>query len=176
MDRYPGVSFAGLVRSSGDGLQKEFSDMTGCYCDPETEEGRSKCRQSELDATDINQIVERFERGGVPLPVGENRFLDVSEVPDFRSALAQVQRANEYFAALPAKSRAMFQNDPAAFLDRVNNPHELQLLVDAGVIPADEVKVPEAPEVVAARLRAERKAAAKDARAIARELEAEEPK
>lgn len=134
-------------RSSGDGLQKAYSEAAGLVCDPETEEGASKTRQSDLESTDINKIVDRFTRAGLPLPTGEGRFLDVSELPDYRGALEQVQRATDYFMSLPAKSRAMFDNDPGVFLDRVNDPSQLALLVEAGVIPKDEVRAPVAPVV-----------------------------
>lgn len=163
-------------RSAGDGLQKKFSDESGLFCDPDTDGGRSMTRQSEADATDINKIVARFEKAGLPLPTGEGRFFDVSEVPDYRSAVEQVARAREYFDSLSATSRALFDNDPALFLDRVNDPTQLALLVEAGVIPKGEVKVVEAPEVVVAREREAVKADRKRSREIDRELDREDPK
>lgn len=116
--------------------------------------GESKTRQADLDASDINKIVKRFERDGiVPLSNREGLYLDVSEVPDYREAIEQVRRADEYFMSLPASSRAMFNNDPAEFLDKVNDPTQLDLLVEAGVIPKDEVKpvVPAAGDAGAAK-------------------------
>lgn len=142
--------------------------------DPKDERSVSMTRQSELDSTDINKIVARFDRAGLPLPTGESRFLDVSEVPDFRSALEQVQRANEYFMTLPAKSRALFENDPAIFLDRVSDPAQLALLVEAGVVPKDEVKAVEAPDVVLAREEAQLKAERRRARKVEQELDRED--
>lgn len=108
--------------------------------------GESKTRQADLDSADINKIVKRFERDGiVPLNERSGLYLDVSEVGDYRSALELVRKADEYFAQLPAESRAMFGNDPAQFLDVVNDPTQLELLVKAGVVPKDEVIVPKAP-------------------------------
>lgn len=125
-----------VVRQEGDGDGDQFSVYASV-----DEFSESMTRQSDADAADINKIVSRFERSGVmPLTAREGRFLDVSEVGDYRSALEQVRRANEYFETLPASSRAMFGNDPAVFLDKVNDPAALQLLVDAGVVPKDEVK------------------------------------
>lgn len=125
-----------VVFSAGDSsreLVKEFAESSVA--------GESKTRQADLDASDINKIVKRFERDGI-MPMGsrEGVYLDVSEVGDYRSALEQVRRADEYFSELPAGSRAMFDNDPAKFLDVVNDPDQLDLLVKAGVIPKDEVK------------------------------------
>jgi len=164
-----------IVRSSGDGLQKAFSDASGLVCDPDTEEGRSLTRQSELESTDINRIVARYERAGLPLPSGESRFLDVSEVPDFRAAVEQVARAKMYFDSLPAMSRAMFDNDPALFLDKVSDPTQLGLLVEAGVIPKGEVKAIERPEAIVARQEATVKEEQRRARKVARELDREDP-
>lgn len=127
-----------VVFSAGDEYDKSYSESSV--------EGESKTRQADLDSSDINKIVKRFERDGV-MPMGsrEGVYLDVSEVGDYRSALEQVKRADEYFSQLPADSRKMFNNDPAEFLDRVNDPSQLELLIKAGVIPKDEVKLPPAP-------------------------------
>lgn len=161
-------------RSSGDGLQKEYSDLSALVCDPEREEGASKTRQSDLASTDINNIVARYERAGLPLPTEESRFLDVSELPDFRSVLDQMNRATEYFMQLPAKSRAMFDNDVTIFLDRVNDPAQLELLVEAGVIPKDEVKVVETAEAISARAEAKLKSERRRARKVEQELDRED--
>lgn len=163
-----------VTRSAGDGQQKRFSDESATVCDPETEEGRSVTRQADLDSTDINKIVARFERGGLPLPTGESRFLDVSEVPDFRGAVDQVNRATEYFAGLPARSRALFDNNPAVFLDRVTDPRALELLVEAGVIPRGEVKPVVTPEEEAAAERAALKVERRRRRDVDRELDRED--
>lgn len=133
-----------VVRLADDGLDELYSDKAALFCDPLTDEGRSQTRQSEADAADINTIVARFEKSGIlPMTKREGEYLDVSMVPDYRTALEQVAMADEYFSSLPASSRAMFENNPAAFLDKLNDPDALQLLVDAGVIPKGEVKVRE---------------------------------
>lgn len=129
-----------MALSAGDDSEfvKEFSESSVA--------GESKTRQADLDSSDINKIVKRFERDGVmPLTGREGIYMDVSEIGDYRSALEQVRKAEEYFETLPAESRAMFSNDPAEFLDKVNDPSQLELLVKAGVVPAGEVRVPEPP-------------------------------
>lgn len=129
-----------LVRQEGDGLDGEISEFAESPVDKE-----SKTRQADLEASDINKIVKRFERDGIlPLAQREGAYLDVSEVPDYRAALEQVRKADEYFSMLPADSRAMFENDPAQFLDVVNDPTQLSLLVKAGVVPEGEVKAVQA--------------------------------
>lgn len=142
--------------------------------DPKDEKSVSVTRQSELESTDINKIVARYERAGLPLPTGEDRFLDVSNMPDFRTALETVQRAEKYFMELPAKSRALFNNDPAVFLDQVSDPAQLALLVDAGVVPKEEIKTVDAPEVVLAREEEALKADRRRARKVERDLDKED--
>jgi len=72
---------------------------------------------------DVNNIIRRFVRDGfiAHLARGTPRYLDVSEVADYRTALDQVRAANEFFAGLPAKVRARFDNDPARYLDEAGS-------------------------------------------------------
>lgn len=107
------------------------------------EEGRT--RQSEKDQADINKILARFEMSGIlPLVSRPGEYLDLSAVPDYRSALDQVNFANEYFMSLPAEVRVEFGNDPAVFLDAVSNPtpEKLQLLYDSGVLVPPKAEAP----------------------------------
>lgn len=162
------------VSSFSDVGSAERGKLAVTNFDPADERSVSVTRQSELESTDINKIVARYERAGLPLPTGESRFLDVSDMPDFRTALEQVQRASEYFMTLPAKSRAIFDNDPAIFLDRVNDPGALEQMVEAGIVPKGEIKVLEAPEVVVAREREAQKAESRRKREVERELDRED--
>lgn len=86
--------------------------------------GPSKTRQSEAADADINVIMARYEKTG-RLPLGDGRdpqYLDVSELGDYRTVLDQVRAAEAVFMQFPAKVRAEFDNDPAAFLDFVVDP------------------------------------------------------
>lgn len=133
-----------------DGLAKARSRAARLMCDPElvvvsedengviTESypGRSKTLQSEKDSADINKIIERMGAQGVGpiLNPSQPRFLDISAVGDYRSALDQVREAGSYFMELDAEDRRRFNNDPAEFLDTVNDPAKLQALIDEGII------------------------------------------
>lgn len=124
-------------------MRREFADGTYFLED-------SMARQSEKDQADINKIMKRAEQSGiVPLVKRDGEFLDVSEVLDYRGARDQVRKAEEYFMSLPAESRAIFGNDAADFLDAVNDPFRFDELVEAGVIPKGEVRIPAEPVVVA---------------------------
>lgn len=78
-----------------------------------------RTKQSMKAETDINNIVARYRRTGFVEYVNERSpvYADVSDVNDYREAVARVQAAEEFFAGLPSKVRTEFANDPAGFLD-----------------------------------------------------------
>lgn len=86
--------------------------------------GPGKTKQSEADACDINLIMAQYTRTGFVSHVraGVPTFADVSAVPDYRTAIDNLRRAEEYFLTLPAKVRATFDHNVAAFLDYVSDP------------------------------------------------------
>lgn len=101
----------------------------------------SLTRQEFKDECDLGKIVARFSstpegREALEAARGyvESRFEDVSQVTDFRSALETVEAANAAFMRLPAQVRTRFDNDPAAFLDFVDQPGNEAELVSLGLL------------------------------------------
>lgn len=91
--------------------------------------------QSFKDECDVNRIVSSFEKTGV-IPHGNTSspmYGDFSTSFDYKEALELVMHAEESFASLPANVRLRFQNDPAAFLDFVNDPANSDELVKLGL-------------------------------------------
>lgn len=86
-------------------------------------------RQSMKDECDINNIVARYEKTGVltHLNASQATYADVSELTGYRDALDKVTAAKEVFMKLPSELRAVFDNDPAKFLDFIGTatPEEL---------------------------------------------------
>lgn len=108
----------------------------------------SLTRQSAAAECDINGILARFAKTGVFTHVnpGQGIYVDVSKVGDYQSALASVARAEELFAALPAKVRKRFENDAAAFLDFCSKPENQAEGAELGLWPkVPEEKPPEKP-------------------------------
>lgn len=103
-------------------------------------------RQSEKDACDVNQIVMRFERTGL-LPQDRRAalYMDVSDVGDYRTALERVRAADTLFSQLPAKVRAEFGNDAAAFLDFCSDPGNRERMAELGLIEAKDQAPPPPP-------------------------------
>lgn len=93
--------------------------------------------QSFQDECDINNILARHQAGGTitHLAKAEPIWSDVSELPDYRTALDQVRTVREYFADLPSSVRAEFDNDPAQFMDRAHEPETVEFLRSKGLVP-----------------------------------------
>lgn len=99
----------------------------------------SRTKQAFRDECDINKIMQRFKKvmnsdylSRFNSYVG-GQFGDFSGVSDYRTAIEQVSQARGVFDALPAKVRARFGNDPAQFLDFVQNPKNVDEMVSLGL-------------------------------------------
>ena len=68
----------------------------------------------------------------------EARYGDVSGA-DFTDAIETVQRAQDSFNSLPAKVRKQFNNNPALFLDFVNDPQNENQLIEMGLATRKEI-------------------------------------
>jgi phage internal scaffolding protein len=102
-----------FLRSLGNYDGDKVSVETGLVC-----EDPSLAQQQFKDECDINTILERFNvTGQLPVSPLEPQFGDFSGIKDYQSALNAVLEAEESFAALPARVRERFANDPAAFVD-----------------------------------------------------------
>lgn len=97
-------------------------------------------KQSFRDECDVSQIVAKFRKTGLVthLAKGQPRYIDVSAVPDFRAALDHVNAVGVFFDGLPADLREHFDNDPAEFIDGMNDPQQIDFLRSYGVEPVDK--------------------------------------
>lgn len=77
----------------------------------------SRTQQHMHDETDINYLMERYVRTG-ELPQLRTPPLqgDFTTVTSYQEALNLMIEARQSFEALPAKTRAKFENDPAQFV------------------------------------------------------------
>lgn len=98
----------------------------------------SRTKQQVAGATDINQIMARFEQTGVHNPQNLNQrqkaFLDVSEIGDLRTVLERVRIAEEEFLKLPAKTRAYFKNDPVQLVEFVQDAKNYSIAKELGLL------------------------------------------
>lgn len=77
----------------------------------------SLAQQHLRDECDINVLVARFARVGLPdVPPVFPDMADFDEVFDFQSAMNVIVEGREAFSRLPSNVRARFSNDPGQFL------------------------------------------------------------
>lgn len=85
--------------------------------------GRLMTKQAEEDEGNINSIMSRWIRDGIPPEVGkEPRYGDFSRSVDFHTAMTKVREAALEFERLPLAVRKHCDNDPGRFLDLVMDP------------------------------------------------------
>lgn len=108
-----------FVRSAYNYDMDAASEASGLCCMDET-----LTQQSFKEECDINTIVRNFGVTG-QLPEGVHAMplpSDFQETMDYRESLHVIMEADKAFHAYPAELRARFMNDPARFIEFVNNP------------------------------------------------------
>ena len=87
------------------------------------------------DECDINNIVGQFEKTGNPgiLSKFQGEYGNATG-PDFHQAMNMVIAARDAFDRLPSRVRKRFNNDPAAFLDFVDEEGNRDELIELGLI------------------------------------------
>lgn len=123
-----------------------------CSVDPETgEELPSMTKQSFKDECDINNIMRRYEATGVVqhLAAGSPQFGDFMSHMDFQASMNAVIEAENMFAALPARIRDRFGNDPAQLLEFLGNEKNKEEAIALGLVNPPPVEpAPQKVEVV----------------------------
>lgn len=106
----------------------------------------SMTRQEFAEECDINTLMAKYEATGI-LPSHTNanspRYLDVSDIPDLRTTLDQLNTATDSFMALPAAVRREFDNDAVKFVEFAQDPDNIEKLREWNLAPP--AKVPEPP-------------------------------
>lgn len=122
--------------------------VTGGVDRPTVCKEKTLTRASDLEGSDINVIMKRYEKTGVlPLDTREALFQDVSGIGSYQDAMNVVMKAQEGFYALSPAIRERFGNDPVAFLDFTSRPENMAELEAMGVLETPEAEVaPKAPE------------------------------
>lgn len=106
--------------------------------------------QAHKAEVDINNIVKRH---GVDL-IAKTQQLQSAEYVwddiqgnDFQEAMLKVTKAQQNFDAMPSKVRKQFNNNPAEFMDFVQNPQNAEKLVEMGLAQREPLQQPIQVEV-----------------------------
>ncbi len=104
-------------------------------------------QQHPKDETDINKIMARYIKTGVIDHVQkyQPQYMDNTDV-DYHSSQNIIIKADEMFAELPSPVRKRFNNNPAEFLQFVNDPENHEKLKDLVNPPKTPEKLPEEPQ------------------------------
>ena len=99
-------------------------------------EDESLTKQCFSDECDFARVIQRWQSTGQlehmnPLPP---QYSDVSEIPDYLSALNTVVEAEASFMSLPSTLRDRFDNDPAKFLGFVSDDANRDEAVKLGLV------------------------------------------
>lgn len=91
--------------------------------------------QHHREQCDVNQIMARFKRSGAIDHVSKHgpTYQDNTSL-DYHTGMNIVAQANTMFAELPASVRKRFHNDPAQFLDFVQNPKNKTEMAELGLL------------------------------------------
>lgn len=114
--------------------------------------GPGLTKQSFKDDCDINVILDRYIRNEtIPSQAnGQPFYGDVSEVTGYREALAIIHDATQLFMQYPAKLRERFMNDPAKFVEFMNDESNREEAIRLGLVAVKEE--PKAPEPMLVRV------------------------
>lgn len=91
-------------------------------------------KQSMRDECDINNILKKFKRTGAIAHAAKHAgsYMDVSPL-EFHEAMNIVAKATEMFADLPSRLRQRFSNNPASFLEYVQDEKNLPEMMELGL-------------------------------------------
>ena len=119
-----------VVRSAFDYDSESVSLETGFVDNTE-----SMTQQSFKDECDINVILRRFAvTGELPENVRVPQYQEFDGVFDFQTAMNLVRTSQEAFEAMPATVRERFNNDPARFMDFVNDADNYDEALKMGIV------------------------------------------
>ena len=106
------------------------SNESGLAC-----EEPSLTQQHFKDETDINNILRQFNITGLlPESPLSPRYGDFTGIVDYHSALNAVIAADSEFEALPAQSRARFNNNPEELINFLDKPENLDEAISLGLV------------------------------------------
>lgn len=106
----------------------------------------SMTRQSDKRDTDINYLMQKFQKTGYfpPIPEGFARYVEVPET-DYHQAMDTLLDTQQAFSQLPSSVRDRFKNDPSELLAFLDNPENYQEAVELGLMVPRENKPGEKP-------------------------------
>ena len=93
---------------------------------------------------DINSIVSNYKKTGLLSHQKEKlgRYIDNTKIPSLMDAQTLIRDAKESFLALPSDIRKLMDHDPTKLVDFIQNPKNLKMLEDHGILTTKPVEIP----------------------------------
>ena len=106
--------------------------------------GKYPARQQFKDDADLNSIMKKFQKTGAMdhVKIYESEYGFASPT-DYHNSLNVILKAETMFADLPSTVRNRFKNNPAEFLEFVQNPENQEEAAELGLTTAP-LRAPEA--------------------------------
>lgn len=111
----------------------------------------SRTKQSDADRSNINLIMSKYLRTGAITHFNKHnpQYGDATGT-DYHTAMNIVTEASQMFDELPSNIRNRFQNNPAAFLDFVQDEGNTAEMAELGLtnspVPGQNLNSDQAPE------------------------------
>lgn len=111
-----------------------FSDRKSQRVSIDFSDSKVLTEQSHKKACDIHNIMRQYEKTGVVNHVNKYRgqYMDMPTGIDFHTAMQTVATARSMFETVPSKIRAMFKDDPGAFVDFMVDPANYEAIKELG--------------------------------------------
>lgn len=108
----------------------------------------TKTKQSFRDECDINNILARYQKTGVIDHVkNHSQEYGFASGDSFTESMNLVAAAKSMFEELPSQTRTKFENNPAKFLDFVQNEANIPEMREMGLmVPVEAITPPAEPE------------------------------
>lgn len=115
-----------LIVRSGYGPKERLGDIGDL--------GVSLTKQSFTKECDINTIMAKYQKTGAIDHVNKHEgSYGFASSDDFQESLNIVARGQTMFDELPSSIRTKFENDPAKFLEFVQNPENIEEMREIGL-------------------------------------------
>lgn len=97
----------------------------------------SLTQQQFTQEANINNIMRKYQLTGELPPQRIGYYADITNMPDFKTALNTVRDTQERFNALPSKLRQELNNDPQQMLNWIQDPNNLERAKQLGLVGDD---------------------------------------
>ncbi|AXL14694.1 internal scaffolding protein [Microviridae sp.] len=100
-----------------------------------TTSGQSRTQQHMAAECDINNIMRKYQKTGLIDHVNEHvgDYGNFIGFEDYQTSMQAIKAAEAAFMTIPSSVRAKFDNDPAKFLNFVQNEENLEEMVEMGL-------------------------------------------